>query len=219
MKNKCIILVIFSIIMGCRAEENVPHRTGKGNEGSKKMVIHIILGSTRQGRTSHTIAQVLKNKADTRNDIVTEVLDLRDYNLPFLNDETAPASREKITDPTVKKWSDKIKEADAYIIIVPEYNAGYPGVLKNALDSLYKEWNNKPVALIGYSGGPSGGASALAQLRQVVSTLKMTPISFDITIPYSGKAFSKHGDLKTIEQEISTLLDRLVDAQKRVYKS
>jgi NAD(P)H-dependent FMN reductase len=95
--------------------------------------------------------------------------------------------------------------------VVPEYNSGYPGVFKNALDLLYKEWNNKPVGFIGYSGGASGGTSAIAQLRDVARAFQMIPVSSAINIPSAWKALDLHGNLvdTTIEQKLNTLIDQL----------
>jgi len=181
---------------------------------AKKTVIQIILGSTRQERSSEKIAHALIQKAPEKAGVVYEIVDLRDYPLPFLNDSVAPASRKEITDPAVKKWSDKITQANAYIFIVPEYNGGYPGVLKNALDSLYKEWNNKPVGFVGYSGGPSGGTSAIAQLRTVTQALKMVPIACDLLIGSAWKALNTKGSFinKAVEQEFTSLVDHLITA-------
>lgn len=179
---------------------------------AKKAVIQIILGSTRQERSSEKIARALKEKAQLKPDVLIELIDLRDYNLPFFKESTAPASQKEITDPQIKNWSNKIKEADAFIFIVPEYNAGYPGVLKNALDSLFKEWNNKPVGFVGYSGGPSGGASAIQQLHTVAQALKMVPLSCNVLIPYAGKAWDAHFNFadKTIEKQFDTMIDQLL---------
>ena len=175
---------------------------------AKPVLVYLVLGSTRQGRTSEKIAQELKSMVK-RSDVKLETVDLRDYPLPFLNDEIAPASRKEITDPAVQKWSEKIKQADAFVFIVPEYNAGYPGVLKNALDSLYPEWNNKPVALVGYSGGTSGGASALGQLKQVVSNLQMKSITSDLLIPQVWKAFDEFGHL--VAQDASKVFNTMIN--------
>lgn len=182
----------------------------------KKRAIQIILGSTRQGRTADKIATALQQFVATRTDITTEIIDLRDYNLPFLNDEVPPARREIITDPIIKRWSDKITEADAFIMVVPEYNSGYPGVLKNALDSLYKEWASKPVAFVGYSGGPGGGVSAVAQLRTVAKTLGMIPVLSDLAIPSVWQAFDEKGVLvnKNIEKEFTAMIDHIIKAVK-----
>ncbi|HVX00579.1 MAG TPA: NAD(P)H-dependent oxidoreductase [Candidatus Babeliaceae bacterium] len=183
----------------------------------KPMVIQIIVGSVRKTSTGDKIGKIIKSMADKRPEISTEILKVTDFNIPTYVDETNPASREsEITDPILKRWSDKIKEADGYIIIAPEYNSGYPGPLKNAIDSLYKEWNNKPVALVGYSGGPSGGTSMLEQLRQVLSKgLKMIPVATEIKIPSSWKAFNLQGDLiqPNIEQNLNSMIDQLLAAK------
>lgn len=201
--------VMLALICGSCSESGQASVKQSQAVATKKTNIKIILGSTRKGRSSDKIGAALKTIMDRRANIVTEILDLNDYNLPFLNDEVPPAMRESITDPLTKKWSDKINEGDAFIIIVPEYNAGYPGVLKNALDSLYKEWNNKPVAFVGFSGGPSGGESAIAQLRQVVLALQMKPVANDIKVPTVWKAFDEKRNLTN--QNIALELDLIID--------
>lgn len=184
-------LAVF-IVCGCNSQVN-------NNESIKAMSeqikIFMILGSTRQGRTSDKIAQVLTKMLESRTDISTEIIDLRDYQLPFLYDSVTPSSRKVITDPIIQRWSDKVMQADAFIIITPVYNAGYPAVLKNALDLLYKEWSGKPIGFVGYSGGPSGGAGVISQFDPVVRELKMIPISTRITIPTVWKAFDQQGNL------------------------
>lgn len=180
---------------------------------SQKINIHVILGSTRQGRLSDKIAQAFIDDLKHRTDIRLEAIDLRTFNIPFLNDAIAPSNRKTITDPLIAAWSEKISKADAYVIIVPEYNAGYPGELKNAFDILYKEWNNKPVAFVGYSGGPSGGASAISQLRTVAQGLKMVPVFDDIKIPYSRNALDNNGSFTdaNIMTQLHSVIENIVD--------
>lgn len=196
-----------NVSVNCNSKANVSM-----NNPTKKTLIQFILGSTRNGRLSPKIGDYLKKLAGKRDDVSIEIVDLKNFNLPFLNDEISPSKRKEITDPLVKKWSDKIKEADAFIIISPEYNGGYPGVLKNALDSLYAEWSNKPVAFVGYSGGLSGGTGAIKQLRDVVLELKMKPIDLDIKIATSWKAFDQEGSLvdKTIESRLNSIINELI---------
>jgi len=210
-----LVLIVATASSSCReALENYtsPKNTNMSKETTRIPVIQIILGSTRKARVSDKIGNSLKRMADKRTDISTEIVDLREFNLPFLNDEVAPQKRKEIVDPAVKKWSDKIKEADAYVIVTPEYNSGYPGVLKNALDSLYAEWNSKPVALVGYSGGSSGGTTVLNRLRQVVAALKMKPVSLEIKIPSSWQAFDQQGNFvdKTIEDQLNAIVNQLL---------
>ena len=178
---------------------------------TEKPIIQVILGSTRQKRTSDKIGNIFKNFLSTREDIILEIIDLKDYNLPFLDDEIAPANQTTITDPLIQKWSNSIKSANAFVIIVPTYNFGYPGVLKNALDLLFKEWNNKPVAFVGYSGGDSGGLLAVTQLKEVTLALKMKPIKSNIYIPYAWKAFDKNQNFITpINQKITAMINELI---------
>jgi NAD(P)H-dependent FMN reductase len=215
--SSMLVLSAIAVLVKCcfRRRMVEPTIIMNGNVAQQKD-IKIILGTTRTGRTSKKIADTLKKMADKRTDIHTEIIDLNDYNLPFFNDVIAPDRRETITDPVVQKWSDKITQSSSFIIVLPEYNSGYPGVLKNALDSLYKEWNNKPVAFVGYSGGPTGGSSAIAQLRQVAKTLQMIPIDVEINIPMAWKVFDQDGNLldKNIEPQLNNMIDAIIAAQK-----
>jgi len=209
---------LFSLMLSlmpsaCCGSKNTANNNNNAVNSTKKTQLKIILGSTRKGRTSDKIGNALKQIADKRSDLNTEILDLNEFNLPFLNDETPPASRKTITDPVVKKWADKIAQADAFIIVVPEYNSGYPGVLKNALDSLYQEWNNKPVAFVGFSGGPSGGANAIAQLHEVALALQMKPIEIVIKVPTAWKAFDEKRNL--VHPSIASDLNRMIDQLKK----
>jgi NAD(P)H-dependent FMN reductase len=213
-KNKIVMLVPI-IVLGCVSAMFCARDTS--SESSSSMTsnapIGIILGSTRLGRTSDKIGKNLEKIANAKG-VAVEIIDLRDYQLPFLQEEIIPARRTVILDPSVQKWSDKITSLPAFVIVSPEYNAGYPGVLKNALDSLYVEWNAKPVGLVGYSGGMSGGEPMLAQLDQVVRRLRMAPVNTSIKIPKCGKAFDAEDNFidPTIAQNFGIMLDQLVAA-------
>lgn len=212
-----IMLILLATLVGCRAEsERKEIKTHEVNMLTTPMRLYIIVGSVRPTGTADKIANNIKQVLDRRPEVAAEIVFVGDYALPFYTDTIAPAERkDEITDPVLKKWSDKIKQADAYILLSPVYNAGYPAPLKNALDSLYKEWNNKPVAFVGYSGGPSGGTSTLAQLRQVAQAFKMIPVAAEVKIPYSWKAFNEQGDLinlDTLATEFNTVADQLLAA-------
>lgn len=140
------------------------------------MKIQVILGSTRQGRFGEKIASwVMKHATEA------ERLDLRDYPLPFFDESVSPSSiKEPYINPAVVKWTKKIAEGNAYLVITPEYNHGYPAVLKNALDYVYKEWNGKKIGFVGY--GTVGAARAIEQLRQVAIELQMVPIKAAVHI-------------------------------------
>jgi len=213
-----ILIMLVACISGCDVQPSAQNKTHTASNSTvQKMNILIILGSTRHGRLSPALGELIRVLASKRTDITIEVIDLNIFNLPFLDDEVSPASRKVITDPLVQAWSDKIKTGDAFIIVTPVYNAGYPGALKNALDSLYHEWNGKPVGFIGYSGGPSGGSEAIAQLRQVTGHgLEMIPVAQEIKIPTSWKALNTRGnfvDANTIEQQLNTMIDQLIAAR------
>jgi NAD(P)H-dependent FMN reductase len=109
--------------------------------------IAVIVGSTRQGRFADKPAQWIAQKLADRPDVDVELLDLRDFPLPFFDDPVSPAWRNgaPIADPILRAWSEAIDRADGFIIVSPEYNHGYTAVLKNAIDHLYAEWNRKPV--------------------------------------------------------------------------
>lgn len=202
--------IILAFLSGCDSNAQM---------SPEKIKVKVILGTTRSKRSSDKIADALDQFLAKRTDIRIERIDLRDYNLPFLQDEVAPAVRKVITDPIIQRWSDVVADADAFIIITPEYNRGYPGVLKNALDLLYTEWGGKLVGFVGYSGGPSGGSVAIEQLRIVVTELKMVPVEAQITIPTVWKAFGADGALidTSIESSLNHIIDELIAA--RVKKS
>ena len=144
--------------------------------------IKIIIGSTRQVRFSEKPAKWIQDEISKTDEVKSEVLDLKDYPMPFFNEAMGPAmSPEPYADENVQKWTAKIAEADGFIIISPEYNHGYTAVLKNALDYVYKEWNRKPVGFVSYGG--LSGARSVEQLRQVVVELQMAPIRSAIHFP------------------------------------
>lgn len=149
---------------------------------TKTLKIQILIGSTRQGRFSEKPAFYIFDELKKREDVTAELVDLRDWPLPFYDSATSPAmSPGHFTHDIVKRWSEKIKEADAYIMVTPEYNHGYPAVLKNAIDWLFQEWKDKPVGFVSY--GNAGGSRAIEQLRQVVLELQMHPIRQAIHLP------------------------------------
>ena len=144
--------------------------------------IKIVIGSTRLGRYSIKPANWIFGELRQLDNVNAELLDLRDFPLPFFDDPIPPSQQiGQHNNPTVRKWSEKIKEADAFIIVSPEYNHGYPGVLKNAIDYLYHEWNRKPVGFVSY--GTVAGARVVEQLRLVAIELQLIPIQNAIHIP------------------------------------
>src|SRR4026207_1494560 len=146
--------------------------------------IKVIVGSTRANRFGEKPASWIFELARKRSDLDVELLDLRDYPLPFFEEAMPPGlAKDGYTNPAVVKWRDKIKEADGFIIVTPEYNHGYPAVLKNALDYTYFAWARKAVAFV--SWGSAGGARGVEQLRMVAVELDMVPIRFAGALPKS----------------------------------
>lgn len=152
--------------------------------------LKIIIASTRPGRKGPAIAAWIFEWCKKNSLFSTEVLDLVEINLPFL-DEPKPARLKEYTNEHTKSWSREIDNSDAFIIVTPEYNHGYPASLKNAMDFLYWEWNYKPVAFVSY-GGVAGGTRAVQQLHQVATSLNMMPLPESVCIP----AFTKYIDNK-----------------------
>jgi NAD(P)H-dependent FMN reductase len=140
------------------------------------MKLQIIIGSTRPQRVSHLLAPWAANEAKNLEDTEVEIVDLADYDLPFLDEPVSPQyNPERKPNPVAKKFLDKIAEADAYILVTPEYNRSYSAVLKNALDYIDFQFKQKAVALLAH--GSTGGAQAVGHLRGVLPGLQA------ITIP------------------------------------
>jgi NAD(P)H-dependent FMN reductase len=144
--------------------------------------IQVIIGSTRQNRFSEKPARYIFDELKKKEGVEAELIDLREWPLPFYDEPISPAmNKGNYFNELGKKWAAKVGEADGYIIVAPEYNHGYTAVLKNALDWVFAEWNKKPVGFVSY--GNAGGARAIEQLRQVVIELQMLPIRSAIHIP------------------------------------
>lgn len=150
--------------------------------------VGLIIGSTRPNRFADTPAKWLVEGAAARTDLQLDVLDLRDYRLPFFNEPASPAfTGGAYTQPEAETWRKRIGEFDAFVATVAEYNHGPTAVLKNAFDSAFLEWQRKPIAFVGYGG--VGAARAIETLRGVVIELQMAPIKQEVNIgmePYLG---------------------------------
>ena len=177
--------------------------------------IKIIIGSTRSNRFSEKPAHWIYEEVRKRPDVSVELLDLRDYPMPFLEPIVPAVSSAKYTNNIVKIWAEKINDGDAFIIVTPEYNYGYPAVLKNALDSIFQEWHKKPVGFVSY--GHVGGVHSVEQLRQVVTQLQMVPIGNAIHISNETyKAIMKEKVpvnpeiFKTLRDPVQTFLNELI---------
>ncbi len=173
--------------------------------------IGIIISTTREGRFGDRAARWVADLAAGRTDIDTEIVDLRDYPLPFFEAAASPAYV-PINTPEARKWADKIAELDGYVFVTAEYNHSISGVLKNAVDYLFAEPNRKPAAFVGY--GAVGGARAVEQLRMIAIELDIVPLKKAVHINMEpllgllreGKDFA---DYPYLAPTVVTMLDEL----------
>ncbi|MBV9349492.1 MAG: NAD(P)H-dependent oxidoreductase, partial [Patescibacteria group bacterium] len=177
------------------------------------LTIKIILGSTRPNRFSEKVASWIKEALPKNDNVTLKFLDLRDYPMPFYDQPLTPSQVKdgNYGNETVKKWAQEIREADGFIFIVPEYNHGPTGVLKNALDSVFAEWNKKPAAYVGYGG--VGGARAIEQLKEIAVELEMASVrsAVHIIAPWmllNDKGELKPGALDAYAQPLQTLFSQ-----------
>jgi NAD(P)H-dependent FMN reductase len=141
--------------------------------------IGIILGSTRPGRNGEAVAKWIVEVASQRTDAEFELVDLLDYKLPHL-DEAAPPSMGQYAQPHTIEWAAKIASFDGFVMVTPEYNHSTSGALKNAIDFLFAEWNNKAVGFVSY--GVVGGARAVEHLRLIVGELMMADVRTQLAL-------------------------------------
>src|ERR1700677_723567 len=160
--------------------------------------ILVILGSPRPPRPADVVLPWLTEKAAAHEAFETEIVDLRDWPLPFFGEHfgtIGDISDPTYSDPLVKEWNQKIKSADAFIILTAEYNHSIPGRLKNAIDTVWLSFGfrNKPVAFVGYSGGIAGGVRAIEHLAHVFVETESVPMRNSVVIPGVQSAFDEQG--------------------------
>jgi NAD(P)H-dependent FMN reductase len=156
--------------------------------------IGVILASVREGRRGEAFAKWLLELAKSHANLDAELVDLRDWPLPAYTYGVNPTGVEKLyLDGSLQsRWAERIRSFDGFIIVTPEYNRGYPGHLKNALDALYQAWNYKPVACVSY-GGVAAGSRTTKQLSQITIELKMVPLREEVCVSLIGLAVDAHG--------------------------
>ena len=155
--------------------------------------IAIISGSIRIGRQSHNVAKYFKNYITENNLATTEILDLKEFNFPVLEERLSHTPEPSAS---AKLFSEKIKKADAVIVVFPEYNSGYPASLKNAIDLLYDEWHHKPIGLASISSGAFGGVNALALVQTIFLKIKAVPVPVTFPVPVVQNNFDENGNAK-----------------------
>jgi len=176
-----------------------------------KLKIGIIIGSTREGRFGDKPAEWIAERARATGNFEVEILDLRDYNLPLFDEQASPAYAPSKA-AGAKAWQDKVASLDGFIATAAEYNRAPTGVLKNALDYAYNEWNNKPIGFVGYGG--VGGARAIEQLRLISVELQMAPVRNAVHIAWADymqvvSGEKKLADIDHLNQAADGLLDQI----------
>ncbi len=177
------------------------------------MKLKVILSSVRDGRQGEKVARWVMDELASDTQFESELLDLKNYQFPYFEDALPSSQLHMPYEPKLRQqWAEKIAEADAFLIITPEYNHSYPAVLKSALDVIYHEWNNKPVSFISY-GGSANGSRAVEHLRLVAIELQMAAIREGIHIGlFSGEQiFNESGEMvaKSNNHKLERLLSSL----------
>jgi NAD(P)H-dependent FMN reductase len=144
--------------------------------------LQIIIASTRPGRVGPAVAAWFYDRAVKSGDFEVELVDLAEVNLPLFDEPKHPRFGDYVHQHT-KDWSATVRRGDAYVFVVPEYNYGFNAAIKNAIDYLNQEWAYKPLGFVSY-GGVAAGTRAVQMLKQVVSALKMVPMSDAVHIPF-----------------------------------
>src|ERR687890_448520 len=171
--------------------------------------VAIILGSTRPGRNGEAVAKWIYDIAKKRTDAEFEYVDIKDYNLPLL-DEPIPPSLGQYSKDHTKAWAAKIDSFDAFVFVTAEYNHGIPGALKNAIDFLFKEWNNKVAGFVGY--GSAGGVVSVEQLRLVMSEVQDATVRAQVQLSLftDFENFSVFKPAPFQETSVNTMLDQVI---------
>jgi len=170
-----------------------------------KLFIPILLGTNRRDRESEHVARWVFSKMQEREDIDPQFFDVRDFDLP--KDDYGMGLGDDFPE-----WRDAIVKADGLVIVTPEYNHGYPGVLKSVLDLLLKEYIHKAAALVSVSSGAWGGTRVCEALLPVVRELGLAVTFTDLQFPSVGSKFDKDGTLldPAYEKRVKGFLDELV---------
>jgi len=176
---------------------------------SQPLSVAIIVGSTRPGRKADTVARWIQGIAAQRADATFEIIDIADYALPHL-DEPMPPLAGQYSQRHTHAWAEKIASFDAYVFVTPEYNHSTSGALKNAIDFLFAEWNDKAAGFVSY--GVHGGVRAVEHLRLVMGELKVAAVRSSVTLSVFDD-FRDHVELTPTsahDQSVTTMLDELI---------
>jgi NAD(P)H-dependent FMN reductase len=171
----------------------------------------IIIASTRPGRIGLPVAQWFQEHAAAHAGFDVAVADLAELNLPFMDEPSHPRLQ-NYTQQHTKDWSGIVAVSDAFVFVMPEYNHGFNAPLKNAIDFLHNEWRYKPVGLVSY-GGVAAGTRAAQMIKLVMPTLKLSPVSEAVSIPFVRQLVDDDGRIQPNEvmtQSATAMLDELL---------
>jgi NAD(P)H-dependent FMN reductase len=171
--------------------------------------VGIIVGSTRPGRKALDVARWVHGIASKRADAEFEVVDIKDFNLPLL-DEPIPPSAGRPSQPHTLTWAAKIASFDGFVFVTPEYNHSTSGALKNAIDYLFREWNNKAAGFVGY--GSAGGARAIEHLRLVMGELMVADVRVQVMLSLftDFENFTAFKPAPAHEKTVNAMIDQVV---------
>ena len=178
--------------------------------------LQILIGCTRPTRAAGRVAPWIAGAAQGHGAFEVEVLDLRDWDLPFFQEHLGTIgdwSDPSYSEPVVRAWNHKLAEADAFVIVTTEDNHSVPGEPKNALDSVWLSFalRNKPVAFAGYSVGIAGGSRAVEHLALSAIEAEAVPLRNSVLIPFVGDAFGEDGEPRNPASDaaLTVMLDDL----------
>jgi NAD(P)H-dependent FMN reductase len=185
------------------------HASVAARREAHMLKIGIILGSTRPNRNGEAVAKWVVEHVQGRTDATYELVDIKDFNLPLL-DEPIPPSQGKYSQPHTKRWAETIAPLDAFVFVTPEYNHSTSGALKNAIDFLYREWNNKAAGFVSY--GSAGGARAVEHLRLIMAEVQIADVRAQVmfSLATDFKNYSEFAPDPRHEKELDTMLQQLV---------
>ena len=171
--------------------------------------IAVVAGSTRPGRRSMQVAEWVLKRAREHGGAEFEILDVADFDLPLL-DEPMPPSLGNYQQDHTKRWAAAVKGFDGFIFVTAEYNHSVPGALKNALDYIYAEWNNKAVAFVSY--GSAGGVRAVENLRLIAGELQMADVRAQVALPFATdfRDYTTFTPSDAAEQALQPLFGQLI---------
>lgn len=171
--------------------------------------VGIIIGSTRPGRKADAVARWVHEIASKRGDATYHLVDIADFDLPLL-DEPVPPAMGRYSKAHTLTWAARIHALDAFVFVTPEYNHGIPAALKNAIDFLYAEWNDKAAGFVSY--GSAGGTRSVEQLRLVMAELQVADVRAQVSLSIftDFESHSTFAPAERHEKSVTTMLDQVV---------